>query len=386
MRVDSGRALARVLLVEHHVAAALELVALDDLGLVDLAVAARAPALLMQPGLALAVELVEAEDGVRAGGRENPHRHRHETDLEVALPGGACSHVDISRFAADTAGGTSILSVRSARQNRARRRDRRRRRPAPRPGLGARQEVRRPRWGYLARAAPSCPIASKPGKGSFRPGTGSEIANLAATGRSSHQSDVHPPGSSVSGGGRVCWLIDGGTKGFRRSARRGGSAARPAGRGGAGDGLARGSVGSASRCSRSRPASRTHERLLRRGDLVFERKYDGIRALIEVSPGAGAGDEPHVHIWSRLGNDKTEQFPRNRGRAGGARGGALPPDRAGRRDRRRRRGGRRVAVSASSAPHAPARRTRRGGARRRRLRRVRPDSGRRGGPAPAVLP
>ena len=53
----------------------------------------------------------------------------------------------------------------------------------------------------------------------------------------------------------------------------------------------------------------THERLLRRRDLVFERKYDGIRALIEVSPGAGAGDEPHVHIWSRLGNDKTEQFP-----------------------------------------------------------------------------
>ena len=58
-----------------------------------------------------------------------------------------------------------------------------------------------------------------------------------------------------------------------------------------------------------------HDRLLGRGDLVFERKYDGIRALIEVSPAAGDGrgpgaqGEPQVRIWSRLGNDKTAQFP-----------------------------------------------------------------------------
>ena len=57
-----------------------------------------------------------------------------------------------------------------------------------------------------------------------------------------------------------------------------------------------------------------HERLLAREDLVFERKYDGIRALVEVTPpagrrGAGARGEPEVRIWSRLGNDKTEQFP-----------------------------------------------------------------------------
>ena len=39
--------------------------------------------------------------------------------------------------------------------------------------------------------------------------------------------------------------------------------------------------------------------------LVYEPKYDGIRAIVEVNPtGSGA-----VRIWSRLGNDKTSQFP-----------------------------------------------------------------------------
>ena len=46
-----------------------------------------------------------------------------------------------------------------------------------------------------------------------------------------------------------------------------------------------------------------HEQILRRPDLVFEPKYDGIRALIDIDP------EPSVRIYSRLGNDKTEQFP-----------------------------------------------------------------------------
>ncbi len=41
-------------------------------------------------------------------------------------------------------------------------------------------------------------------------------------------------------------------------------------------------------------------------DLVYEPKYDGIRALAAVEPGAkGVG----VRLWSRLGNDKTAQFP-----------------------------------------------------------------------------
>jgi bifunctional non-homologous end joining protein LigD len=41
-------------------------------------------------------------------------------------------------------------------------------------------------------------------------------------------------------------------------------------------------------------------------NLVYEPKYDGIRALVEMSPSPGG---PNVHIWSRNGNDKTLQFP-----------------------------------------------------------------------------
>ena len=40
--------------------------------------------------------------------------------------------------------------------------------------------------------------------------------------------------------------------------------------------------------------------------LVYEPKYDGIRALVHVPP---AGGRDVVHIWSRLGNEKTAQFP-----------------------------------------------------------------------------
>jgi bifunctional non-homologous end joining protein LigD len=39
---------------------------------------------------------------------------------------------------------------------------------------------------------------------------------------------------------------------------------------------------------------------------VYEPKYDGIRALVEVEPGRAPRG---VRIWSRLGNDKTGQFP-----------------------------------------------------------------------------
>src|SRR5204863_2456676 len=51
--------------------------------------------------------------------------------------------------------------------------------------------------------------------------------------------------------------------------------------------------------------------------LVYEPKYDGIRAIAEVggrgtAPGRGSRTvtrPPYVRLWSRLGNEKTSQFP-----------------------------------------------------------------------------
>jgi bifunctional non-homologous end joining protein LigD len=40
---------------------------------------------------------------------------------------------------------------------------------------------------------------------------------------------------------------------------------------------------------------------------VYEPKYDGIRAIVEVEPGGRAGAP--VHLWSRNGHDKARQFP-----------------------------------------------------------------------------
>src|SRR5437667_3018200 len=37
--------------------------------------------------------------------------------------------------------------------------------------------------------------------------------------------------------------------------------------------------------------------------LVYEPKYDGIRAIVEIDAKGG------VRLWSRLGNEKTHQFP-----------------------------------------------------------------------------
>jgi bifunctional non-homologous end joining protein LigD len=41
-------------------------------------------------------------------------------------------------------------------------------------------------------------------------------------------------------------------------------------------------------------------------NLIYEPKYDGVRALAEIAPGR-AGTS--VRLWSRLGNEKTTQFP-----------------------------------------------------------------------------
>src|SRR5271169_1121776 len=39
-------------------------------------------------------------------------------------------------------------------------------------------------------------------------------------------------------------------------------------------------------------------------DLVYEPKYDGIRAIAEIAAHGGA-----VRLWSRLGNDNAREFP-----------------------------------------------------------------------------
>jgi bifunctional non-homologous end joining protein LigD len=43
--------------------------------------------------------------------------------------------------------------------------------------------------------------------------------------------------------------------------------------------------------------------------MVYEPKYDGIRALVDLTPPQGRGRAPHVTVYSRNGNDKTAQFP-----------------------------------------------------------------------------
>ena len=41
--------------------------------------------------------------------------------------------------------------------------------------------------------------------------------------------------------------------------------------------------------------------------LVYEPKYDGIRAIVEIE--TGVSRKPRVRLWSRLGNEKTAEFP-----------------------------------------------------------------------------
>jgi bifunctional non-homologous end joining protein LigD len=48
-----------------------------------------------------------------------------------------------------------------------------------------------------------------------------------------------------------------------------------------------------------------NDALLDDESLVYEPKYDGIRALVEIDP----ANRAPVSIWSRLGNEKTAQFP-----------------------------------------------------------------------------
>ena len=45
---------------------------------------------------------------------------------------------------------------------------------------------------------------------------------------------------------------------------------------------------------------------LTNAEFVYEPKYDGIRTIALVTPGHPV---PEVRLYSRLGNDKTSQFP-----------------------------------------------------------------------------
>ena len=91
-------------------------------------------------------------------------------------------------------------------------------------------------------------------------------------------------------------------------------------------------------------------------NLVYEPKYDGIRAIAELTPSRG---RVAVHLWSRLGNEKTSQFPsivvgartlRRRGQAAARRSTA-------RSSRSIARAGRWASSGCRDASISPARRT-----------------------------
>ncbi len=44
-------------------------------------------------------------------------------------------------------------------------------------------------------------------------------------------------------------------------------------------------------------------------DFVYEPKYDGIRAIALIEPPTTATGFAKTRFWSRLGNEKTVQFP-----------------------------------------------------------------------------
>ncbi len=91
--------------------------------------------------------------------------------------------------------------------------------------------------------------------------------------------------------------------------------------------------------------------------LVYEPKYDGIRAIAEIAPKGKT-----VRLWSRLGNEKTRQFPEVAAALGEWARRRTQPLRARWRDRRARSGGRSDWFSEPAGPHPSWRpRCRRGG-------------------------
>ena len=209
----------------------------------------------MQPGLALAVELVEAEDGVRAVAGKT--RTGTVTRLILRWP------FQVGRAAMSTSPGSPRTPPAGLPSYRFEARGRTARGAETGDGAGRPRgrdwvhvkKVRRPRWGYLARAAPSCPIASKPERA-----------------RSGRERDRKPPIWQRQGGRPTNLTCTRRIFGFRRRAgmlvgrwgHEGVPAKRPSGGlGGAprGPRRSRGRPGARKRrlcvrCSRSRPASR----------------------------------------------------------------------------------------------------------------------------------
>ena len=210
---DPGRLgpdLRHVVLAHDDVAALLELVALGHLRHRHFPLAVRAPALLLDAGLTLRMQLVEADGGRRIGRREHPDRDVHEADLQKALPGRSRSHA------------VSLLG----------------------------------------------PLSAVPGSGVNGQADSGSGSGSALGARPSRQSEPDPAALS------------------RLSARALPACAE----------LARASSRRWRQSSESlRPMLATlADAPLTSPRLVYEPKYDGIRALVDVPPAAGAARSPHL--------------------------------------------------------------------------------------------
>ena len=90
-RVDAD--LLDVFVAHDDVAPFFELEALDDVGVGHFTLALRTPALLLDPCLTLAVQLVEAQGRAGIGRWKHLDRDVHEADLEITLPRRSRRHV-----------------------------------------------------------------------------------------------------------------------------------------------------------------------------------------------------------------------------------------------------------------------------------------------------
>src|SRR5262249_58666133 len=90
----------------------LELVALDDLAVRDLAVAVLAPFLLLDARLTCRVQLIEGDRSFGFGRRKHLDRDVHQRHLQEALPCGACAHTVTSLESLRSSVSSRVLSAR----------------------------------------------------------------------------------------------------------------------------------------------------------------------------------------------------------------------------------------------------------------------------------